>query len=511
MAAEYLPHPQARGQVDLGLSKRLHIQQPKRPHISTGNDKSSDMLSASDNPQGFRSLDARPLPYEVPPIGVHQNDTVKQKTVSVQSHHPSPPASPSPTTAYPGPALDSNLQLPSTPSYAKKGKSANISRPNVNINITYSTNYNLNVGGGRFDSFLSSPVKKSFVGSTLTRLQRLATPSINRDTIKFCLFCSLWYSSSALTNNTGKQILNHFKYPVTLTYIQFGFVSGLCWLMSRMGAVGAIKRPNRGVISQVLPLAIFQIAGHIFSSMAISRVPVSFAHTIKALSPLFTVFLYRVIYQVFYGPKVYLSLLPLTLGVMLVCMSELTFNMVGFLCALISTLIFVVQNIFSKKIFTENSGGGSNKLDKISLLFYSSGLAFLLMGPLWLSSDGWGFLFGPSSDRKVASWMSHRIPMLFLLNGTTHFAQNVIAFHLLSLVSPVTYSVASLIKRIFVITASIIWFAQPVDARQGAGILLTFFGLWVYQGAKREVGKGEEKLVKVREVLPLSRNGKSSI
>ena len=56
----------------------------------------------------------------------------------------------------------------------------------------------------------------------------------------------------------------------------------------------------------------------------------------------------------------------------------------------------------------------------------------------------------------------------------------MIAFVLLSMVSPVTYSVASLIKRVFVITVAIVWFGSHTTPIQAAGIVLTFIGLYLY-------------------------------
>jgi hypothetical protein len=39
------------------------------------------------------------------------------------------------------------------------------------------------------------------------------------------LLCGLRYASSVLSSNTGKAILNQFRYPATLTFVQFGFVA----------------------------------------------------------------------------------------------------------------------------------------------------------------------------------------------------------------------------------------------------------------------------------------------
>lgn len=64
--------------------------------------------------------------------------------------------------------------------------------------------------------------------------------------------------------------------------------------------------------------------------------------------------------------------------------------------------------------------------------------------------------------------------MEFCFNGTVHFGQNILAFILLGMISPVTYSIASLIKRVFVICMAIVWFGQKTTSVQAAGIALTY-------------------------------------
>lgn len=122
--------------------------------------------------------------------------------------------------------------------------------------------------------------------TSLTRAQPetwLAMPS--PDAIRFMLLCICWYSSSALSSNTGKVILNQFRYPVTLTFVQFGFVASFCLLfMSPVVQFSKLRRPTRAILKDTFPMGCFQVGGHIFSSMAISRIPVSTVHTIKVRS-----------------------------------------------------------------------------------------------------------------------------------------------------------------------------------------------------------------------------------
>ncbi|KAI2463573.1 TPT-domain-containing protein [Annulohypoxylon bovei var. microspora] len=324
---------------------------------------------------------------------------------------------------------------------------------------------------------------------------------------KLIILCIMWYMSSALTNTSSKSILNAFDKPATLTMIQFFLVAFYCITSSWLATVfpslrnsipalkNPIRQPSRDVIMTTLPLAAFQIGGHLLSSTATSKIPVSMVHTVKGLSPLFTVFAYRFIFDIRYPKATYYSLIPLTLGVMLACSSKHTFKgeMLGILYALLATIIFVTQNIFSKRLFNEaakaeadGQSAKSRKLDKLNLLCYSSGLAFLLTSPIWFWSEGVGLIRDVYHDGSVDlsthpnSFDHGRLTLEFLFNGTFHFGQNILAFILLSLVSPVTYSVASLIKRVWVIMVAILWFRNPTTPIQAVGIGLTFFGLYLY-------------------------------
>jgi len=243
-----------------------------------------------------------------------------------------------------------------------------------------------------------------------------------------------------------------------------------------------------------LPLTLFQIGGHILSADATSRIPVSLVHTIKGLSPLLTVGAYTIFLGITYSLPTYLSLIPLTVGVILACSADFNANFIGLLSAFASAILFVVQNIVSKQIFNDAAAAEKDGLpptrftkpDKLNLLCYSSGLAFLFTLPLWLWSEGFtllgDFLHDASielSDRP-GSFDHGRLLLEFLFNGTFHFGQNIVAFVLLSMVSPVTYSVASLIKRVFVIVFAVVWFGKPITKVQAFGLCLTFVGLYLY-------------------------------
>ena len=180
-------------------------------------------------------------------------------------------------------------------------------------------------------------------------------------------------------------------------------------------------------------------------------------------------------------------------------------NAIGLLCAFGSALVFVSSNIFFKKIMPTSGGGltqPAHKLDKLNLLLYSASMAFILMIPLWIYHDLpplYASMNNPShvTHPKVGHETPHSVMYYIFMNGTVNFAQNIIAFVILSSTSPVTYSIASLIKRVAVICIAIIWFNQRVHLVQGFGIILTFTGLYMYNNAKSDVEKGEKKMRRV--------------
>lgn len=305
---------------------------------------------------------------------------------------------------------------------------------------------------------------------------------------------------------SSKAILTALPRPVTLTTVQFAFVSGWCLVLATLARKYprmkqampflkyGIRPPSKELIWATLPLTCFQIGGHILSADATSRIPVSLVHTIKGLSPLLTVTAYSVFFKIQYSLPTYLSLIPLTVGVILACSADFNANFIGLVSAFASAILFVVQNIVSKQIFNDAAAAEKDGLppsrftkpDKLNLLCYSSGLAFLFTLPLWLWSEGFTLIFDFLHDASIelsdhpGAYDHGRLLLEFLFNGTFHFGQNIVAFILLSMISPVTYSVASLIKRVFVIVFAVVWFGKPITNVQAFGLALTFVGLYLY-------------------------------
>ena len=63
-----------------------------------------------------------------------------------------------------------------------------------------------------------------------------------------------------------------------------------------------------------------------------------------------------------------------------------------------------------------------------------------------------------------------------LVDGVLHWLQNLLAFTLLKMVTPLTYAVANVTKRIAVISVSLLLLKNPVTVTNMGGMLMAVLG-----------------------------------
>ncbi|GEQ66668.1 hypothetical protein JCM33374_g331 [Metschnikowia sp. JCM 33374] len=367
---------------------------------------------------------------------------------------------------------------------------------------------------GAVNSASVSSVASSVASASASAWYRKLAPDINWEVITLCGF---WYAFSIVSSNSTKAILSRFSYPITLTQFQFVLNALLCTALfvglisiprfARAFPAGSVPSlrdldysvvkfltPTSAIVSTTLPMGIFQFVGHITSHKATSVIPVSLVHTVKALSPITTILIYRFMYKVNFKTVTYVTLIPLMLGIMLTCykpkkalvsVDEGYFG--GLMYAFISMFIFVSQNIFAKKSLTYDTSKADSadslptfkkeeekKLDKLTILLFCSTIGFLFTMPFYIISEFRNEVFSLTE-------VTPTLMLLVLLNGFSHFMQSLLAFSLLGTISTVNYSIANIMKRIVVIMFAFMWEASfSFTGTQSYGILLTAFGLYAY-------------------------------
>lgn len=219
--------------------------------------------------------------------------------------------------------------------------------------------------------------------------------------------------------------------------------------------------------------------------------------------PLFTVILSRIILREKQTWKVYLSLVPIVGGVAIATLTELSFNMIGLISALASTMAFSLQNIYSKKVLHDTG------VHHLRLLLILGRLALFMFLPIWIFHDLINLLHDPVT--KTAVNISYNILGLLFLDGILNWLQNIIAFSVLSIVTPLTYAVASASKRIFVIGVTLFVLGNPVTWINVLGMAMAILGVLYYNKAKYDQRQEKEK---DSSILPkyynVNRNGNSN-
>ena len=110
-------------------------------------------------------------------------------------------------------------------------------------------------------------------------------------------------------------------------------------------------------------------------------VPVSFAHTIKASMPIFVLLLGRLIWNDRQPIRIYLSVIPIFLGIGLATISELNLNLIGTISAFASTIGYALQNLYTKRAL------GDLNIHQFVLLQKLTFYGVFMMLFLWLVTD----------------------------------------------------------------------------------------------------------------------------
>ena len=226
----------------------------------------------------------------------------------------------------------------------------------------------------------------------------------------------------------------------------------------------------------LFPLAFAKFLSSVAAHVSVWKVPVHYAHTVKASMPLFTVLLSRVVLGVKHSGTVYLSLLPIVAGVAVATVTEISFDIIGLISALGATGGFAVITIFSKKALADTG------MHHLRLLHKLGQMAALMFLPIWLlvrvgtplSSDLTSLL--QVDAPKIPSELNSEILLLLAVDGALHWLQNILAFTLLKLVTPLTYAVANVTKRIAVICVSLLLLKNPVTYTNMGGMLMAILG-----------------------------------
>ncbi|KAL7216235.1 hypothetical protein ACSBR1_028227 [Camellia fascicularis] len=203
-----------------------------------------------------------------------------------------------------------------------------------------------------------------------------------------------------------------------------------------------------------------------------SKVAVSFTHIIKSGEPAFSVLVSRFLLGEAFPVPVYLSLVPIISGCALAAVTELNFNLTGFMGAMISNLAFVFRNIFSKRGMKGKSVGGMNYYACLSMM------SLLILTPFAIAVEG-PQMWAVGWDKAIAQ-IGPNFIWWVVAQSVFYHLYNQVSYMSLNEISPLTFSIGNTMKRISVIVASIIVFQTPLQPINALGAAIAIFGTFLY-------------------------------
>ncbi|GFZ06188.1 glucose-6-phosphate/phosphate translocator-like protein [Actinidia rufa] len=321
-------------------------------------------------------------------------------------------------------------------------------------------------------------------------------------------FFFMWYFLNVIFNILNKKIYNYFPYPYFVSVIHL-FVGVVYCLVS--WAVGLPKRAllisfewncqalvlggtlylfkflflnhylvpmDSNLLKLLIPVAACHALGHVTSNVSFAAVAVSFTHTIKALEPFFNAAASQFILGQQIPLTLWLSLAPVVLGVSMASLTELSFNWVGFISAMISNISFTYRSIYSKKAMTD--------MDSTNLYAYISIIALFVCIPPALILEGPQLIKHGFGDAIAKVGLTKFITDLFWV-GMFYHLYNQLATNTLERVAPLTHAVGNVLKRVFVIGFSIVVFGNKISTQTGIGTCIAIAGVAIYSFIKAKM------------------------
>ncbi|KUJ12753.1 TPT-domain-containing protein [Mollisia scopiformis] len=302
-------------------------------------------------------------------------------------------------------------------------------------------------------------------------------------TTKFA-YLSVYFLCNVGLTIYNKAVLGKFSYPWLLTALHTGSASIGCYVLLLRGDFSLSKLSSREHVTLILFSFLFTINIAI-SNVSLAMVSMPFHQIMRSTTPIFTILIYRVRFGRSYSTKVYLSLIPIVLGVGLATYGDYYFTMIGFILTLLGVVLAAVKTVVTNRIMT-----GPLALSPLEILFRMSPLAFIqaltyshLSGELASFSDCFTSslpLIPISTSSSTANptlpLPSQNLLLALLGNGLLAFILNISSFSTNKNTGALTMTVCGNVKQCLTIALGIVIFGVQVSVLNGVGMAVTLGG-----------------------------------
>lgn len=255
----------------------------------------------------------------------------------------------------------------------------------------------------------------------------------------------VYYSTSAASGIWNKQLVDAGAVsPTVLTLLHLLVSLASDMAIMRYSKEGPAKfPPDHGrhtawdIVAAFTPISVFVIMSKLATYFSYQYVSIALSHTAKASEPIFNVLVAAILFGEFHHRGVYLSLLPIALGVWMASATDFSYNHIGFIWAITSALMKVLQNIYTKRLMS----GGKFTFWEIHL--YCGAASLAILAPLLILQTA----------TSATSPFEHFPAGQLLLCSMLQWASSVSSYMVLHLVSHLTFTIINVMKRMVIIIA----------------------------------------------------------
>ncbi|KAL8959228.1 MAG: hypothetical protein Q9193_003873 [Seirophora villosa] len=260
--------------------------------------------------------------------------------------------------------------------------------------------------------------------------------------------------------NKAAMIMFPFPFLLTALHAASG-MAGTQLLLAR--SVFTLKNLSSRDTALLSAFSILYTANIAVSNASLAMVTIPFHQTVRALTPVFTIAIYRIIFGSVYSKATYMSLIPIIIGVMLASYGDLSATTLGFFMTLLGTLLAAVKTV------------ATNRLQTAGLHFSALELLHRMSPIACVQSLIVAYATG-EFDHFEPRVLGVKGIVILATNGIIAFGLNVASFEANKRSGALTMTIAANVKQVLTVVLSVIIWRVPIGAMNACGIAVTLLG-----------------------------------
>lgn len=267
--------------------------------------------------------------------------------------------------------------------------------------------------------------------------------------------------------------------PALLTICRFGgsLLMGLLLQPDVRMILQRVQSTLRNIPHFIVPACFLFIANYA-NSISLNRIGISLTYTSKCGIPLMTVLLTIAMDGISALPNSWalLSLIPIAAGIAAASWNSPTFELVGFLAALLSTTAQSALNVTSKKAMAQAGISGLAAQRAMVAIGFVLSLLMTTMGKLKQQ-----LTTTTTTTRSPSTKVYIPPPWLTCMAVAAYHLEYMLSFMFVQLVQPITYGACDSVRRLAIIlTGRAMFGGKPFSTLNKLGIALALLGALFY-------------------------------